>query len=386
MAYLALWNITRSRVDNEKPDYIFETNSCLNTVAFSKTETALIAAGTISGELIIWSLSNELESRVASCSCVEGGHQDAVNKVFWISQSSFTEYSSLISAEYHLVSIGSDGQIICWSLQKNYTSEFNLRPVKSFQVRGKDQSRGVLYENGAFDVTASHLFSNGGVENAARPVGLTTAVFSPHCSEGASSCTFQLLIGTESGGVLMAQLEVPDWTPNPVSEGEYTHTLPSPIKYVLARYSAPIHSVAWSPINRNLVAVSGAFPGVHMYNVLEVSRIYTFAIEEGQLFSLHFPLSNERFSEQNRCLIVCGSEGGDVVIYDLPSGTNTEDEARQPMKYCVLKCKAAENKSNPVFCMAVNDENDSLMAVGCKDGTASIFDTSRLKFFSPYPV
>lgn len=52
-AYLALWNITRSRVDNEKPDYIFEINSCLNTVAFSETETALIAAGTISGKFPI---------------------------------------------------------------------------------------------------------------------------------------------------------------------------------------------------------------------------------------------------------------------------------------------------------------------------------------------
>ncbi len=42
-------------------------------------------------------------------------------------------------------------------------------------------------------------------ENRDRPLGISSAAFSPHTQEG-------LLLGTDSGGVLVGQFQVPDWS------------------------------------------------------------------------------------------------------------------------------------------------------------------------------
>ncbi len=49
-----------------------------------------------------------------------------------------------------------------------------------------------------------------------------------------------------------------------IAESDFTCAHPSPVKYVLARYSAPVHTVAWSTFHRYLVAASGAFQGIHV--------------------------------------------------------------------------------------------------------------------------
>nr|CDS16589.1 wd40 repeat [Echinococcus granulosus] len=381
-AYLALWNVTKSHVDPVKPDYIFETNCCVSSMAFCNEDAPLVAGGTVSGELIIWSLSKEGDSRVAACGCIEGGHQDSVTGIFWISQKDLNTYTSSFTTEHHLVTVGADGRIICWNLQKMHSSVFSLKPVRIYQVTGKDQSSGSLR-----DVNACSKSSEGlGSEGATHSVGISTATFSPHSTETNLGHPLHLplfLLGTESGGVLIAHLEVLHWTSS-TSGPEFTNALASPVKYVLARYFAPIHCVAWSFSDRNLATVSGAFPGVHIYNILERTRIYTLGTEEGQIFAMYFLHSPSSRSYQYRSLLACGSARGTITVYDLRygsdvSGDSNEGEVFVSTKRCVLQCRTDASAANPVMCMASSDGVDSLMAVGSRDGTVTIFDTSNVK-------
>ncbi|VDK32044.1 unnamed protein product [Taenia asiatica] len=374
-AYLVLWNVTKIHVDPEKPDYIFETNCCINAVAFCNEDAPLVAGGTVSGELVIWSLSKERDNRVAACSCVEGGHQDSVTEVFWISQKGLNTYSSNLTREHHLVTVGADGRIICWNLKKTQPSAFILKPVGSYQVTGKDQSSGPLGDTYVCNKSSEGLGSEGDM----RSVGISTAAFSPQSTETNLPV---FLLGTESGGVLVAHLEVLDWTASSSDSG-LTNGLTSPVKYVLARYFTPIHCVAWSFSHRNLVAVSGAFPGVHIYNILERTRIYTLGTEEGQIFAMHFLRGPSSQSYQHRSLLACGSARGTVAVYDLHyngdiSGDNNESDVFAPIKRCVLQCHKEPSASNPVMCMVSSDNINCLTAVGGKDGTVAIFDTSNL--------
>ncbi|KAL5111343.1 Cytoplasmic dynein 2 intermediate chain 2 [Taenia crassiceps] len=347
----------------------------MNAVAFCNEDAPLVAGGTISGELVIWSLSKECDSRVAACGCVEGGHQDSITGIFWIPRRGLNTYVSKLTAGHHLVTVGADGRIICWSLQETQPSVFTLKPVRIYQITGKDQLSGPLG-----DVYA-HNKSNAspGSEGDTRSVGISTAAFSPHSTETNFP---SFLLGTESGGVLVAHLEVLDWTASS-SDSDFTNAPASPVKYVLARYFAPIHSVTWSFSHRNLVAVSGAFPGVQIYNILERTRIYTLGTEEGQIFAIRFLRDSSPQGYQHRSLLACGSARGTAAVYDLHcgsevSGGSNESEVFAPIKHCVLQCHQESSAVNSIMCMASNDSANPLTAVGSRDGTVVIFDTSNL--------
>ncbi len=53
---------------------------------------------------------------MAASTCGDG-HQDAVNSVAWLPNSGAFPTGSHVAEEYHLVSFGSDGRVICWTLQ-----------------------------------------------------------------------------------------------------------------------------------------------------------------------------------------------------------------------------------------------------------------------------
>lgn len=177
----------------------------------------------ILGELIIWTLANELSSRVASYGSAEGGHCDSINHLNWLTLN-HSRSQSYMNHEHHLVTFGGDGHIICWRLSMNQSSgKAGLEVVKvwdyrinkvtysnlaekpfthsrfRYRVTGQDQIGSTTD-----DLHAPRMLSNS-FENGYRPLGISCAVFSPHSDDN-------LLIGTDSGDALLATFQVSDWT------------------------------------------------------------------------------------------------------------------------------------------------------------------------------
>nr|VZH96693.1 unnamed protein product [Spirometra erinaceieuropaei] len=204
-SYLVLWNICRDPIRSEAPDYVFETNSCVNCVVFRPQHSSILACGTFSGELMIWTLADELGSLVSSRGGASGGHQDAINHLHWFSPESVflgTSKSGQCGANEHLVSFGADGRIICWTLAMD-SREPTLTPIKIYQICGRDQL-GAAVQDRLYSVSA--LGGTEGIPSTSldHPLGITTAVFSPQNQES-------LLVGTESGGLLCCRFDVVDW-------------------------------------------------------------------------------------------------------------------------------------------------------------------------------
>ncbi|VDL94790.1 unnamed protein product [Schistocephalus solidus] len=181
------------------------------------------------GELMIWTLTDELGSLVASRGGASGGHQDAINYIHWFTTESVylgASKSGRSGASEHLVSFGADGRIISWTLKMD-SREPTLTPIKmyiqstfgenfrppvtaphpcptySYQIFGRDQLGAAVQDR------LCSVLSFGGTEGSTstsldHPLGISTAVFSPHNPES-------LLIGTESGGLLCCKFNVVDW-------------------------------------------------------------------------------------------------------------------------------------------------------------------------------
>ena len=92
-------------------------------------------------------------------------------------------------------------------MQSNEAGNYlTLNTDRSYQITGKDQCGGLI------DDTYT-IFKTLDTQRTSRPVGISSAAFSPHCSKGISSRLPPLLLGSESGGVLFASLEELEWTP-----------------------------------------------------------------------------------------------------------------------------------------------------------------------------
>ncbi|VDL94789.1 unnamed protein product [Schistocephalus solidus] len=160
----------------------------------------------------------------------------------------------------------------------------------------------------------------------------------------------------------------------------FDHKFPSPVSFSLARFSAPIHCVSWSPFHRNLVAASGAFQGIHVssfwclgpnmlkllrswislavFNVLERTRLMVIDSGEGQIFSI-------MFSPHGPFYILAGTEAGSILLFDLRgsiqtgSGTQITPNANANSIYASLAkkfelAKKSEKELNAVMSLAFN--------------------------------
>ena len=86
---------------------------------------------------------------------------------------------------------------------------YTISSCLSYQITGRDQCGGLVDDT----YTPSNIHET---QRTARPVGIASAAFSPQCNEGVKwrHCRIPpLLLGTESGGVLVANLDELEWSP-----------------------------------------------------------------------------------------------------------------------------------------------------------------------------
>eukprot|EP00794_Sanderia_malayensis_P005363 gene5363-6034_t len=234
---LCSWNIDMRNINMEKADRSLDVECCLTSVAFHPEHPPLLAAGTFTGELIIWDLSQDDDNFITNSSHRDETHQEPITKVFWLPN------TSLRSRRYKLVSASCDGKLFLW--------EFN-------QI-----SKKLKLEKGFVLLTDS-------IPTTMRPgklrrdseMGVTCVSFSKFDAD-------IFFVGTEGGNVFKCSMSA---TKRPSKDFTSDMELVSPVTLALQPHIGPVYSVDCSPHHRNILMSCGTDTTVNVRSALQVTH------------------------------------------------------------------------------------------------------------------
>ena len=132
---LCVWNLRREDVDPRKPDQTFETDSCLQCVAWHPVDPAVVAAGSFDGEVHVWDVRGDAdgdgdgdgkENRrsndgfVARSAVSDASHREPVVSVAWLrsARAAGTRAGRGATRTHDVCSFGSDGRVLVWDFSK----------------------------------------------------------------------------------------------------------------------------------------------------------------------------------------------------------------------------------------------------------------------------
>ena len=110
---ICCWSLFRGDFRPDDPSHALEYSSCFTVIACHPSHPSLLAAGTFSGEILIYDLSSPDDSLRASTEIHEYFHREPITALHWERMSVTTENTR---DSYQLVSLSGDGKILWWSL------------------------------------------------------------------------------------------------------------------------------------------------------------------------------------------------------------------------------------------------------------------------------
>ncbi|KAK4470327.1 hypothetical protein MN116_005892 [Schistosoma mekongi] len=329
-------------------------------------------------DLVVWNLANSNDHLLANIGGIQGGHKDCINQICWISYNLEHDLRILNSnniilyaTTYRLLSSGSDGRIVCWQIDLRYSGK--VKCVKIFQIRNKDQSPLPIssHSNSLRNYTLLRSSLPESINND-KAVNIT-------CLSLAKNDPEKFIVGTETGGILLCQINPINWDET-CNEFLDEH-LQSPLKFSLARQDGPIYSVDWSKFYPNLILVSGFNQCIQLFSVLQRSPLISIDPNEGSIlvaeFSSHLPN-----------IFVCITEYNRILIYDLNSNVeinsvnNHLDEEKlhdfQPEVLYTLTPQIDNEIHSAVISGRLNEKDSRLVATGNTDGIVYVWDFGNL--------
>ncbi|CAH8516838.1 unnamed protein product [Schistosoma turkestanicum] len=374
----ALWNVSNETLVFDTPKQKYVTNSCLMCIKFHPVVPSLLAGGTFTGDLVVWNRANENDHLLASIGGMNNGHKDCINQINWISGSLESSLQNLTfnnitqyTTTYQLLSAGSDGRVICWRIDLRHSGKVDC--VKIFQIRHKDQNSLPI---------SSHLNSfknqNPFRSNLSETITNDEAV-NITCVSLAKNDPENFVVGTETGGLLICQINSVDW--NKTHKESLDEHLQSPVKFSLARQDGPIYSVDWSKFHPNLILVSGFNHCIQLFNILQKSPLISIDPNDGLVhvveFSSHLPNIFMCITEYNHILVydLIGDEG----INTIYNSFNEEKQYNfQPELLYTLTSQIDSDAYNTVVSAKLNEQDSKLIATGNTSGVAYIWDFGNL--------
>lgn len=208
-------------IDKWAPEMILDTESCVTALAFHPREPSIIAAGTFSGELVVWDVQRGLraeDNESGEDAAIPSNdsnldpllfktriddylHREAVCGLAWVKDPSLTD-------EYLLVSVSCEGKMLLWS-QKNKL----IHPISCSQVavepsalkRDKGGVRGGKVDDGS-DEEEDRLRRGASKRvdssSSLRGIGVSTMCALPETNG------FPCIVGGESGFLMKCELSV----------------------------------------------------------------------------------------------------------------------------------------------------------------------------------
>ncbi|CAH8593001.1 unnamed protein product [Schistosoma haematobium] len=374
----ALWNVSNETLVINTPQQKYVTDTCLMCIKFHPTVPSLLAGGTFTGDLVVWNRTNENDHLLTSIGSMHSGHKDCINQISWIRNSLESNLQNLTSEKisrytttYRLLSSGSDGRIVCWRIDLCHLGNVNC--VKIFQIRHKDQSP-LPISNHFNSLKKCSLFRSDLSEtiNSDRAVNIT-------CISLAKNDPEKFVVGTETGGLLICQINSVNW--NETYKESLEEYIQSPVRFSLTRQDGPIYSVDWSKFYPNLIIACGFNHCIQLFNVLQKSPLISLDPNYGSILVVEFSsyLSN---------IFICITEYHHILIYDLTGDEeinlmyNCFNEEKlyslQPELLYTLTSQIDNDIQSTIVSAILNEKDSKLVATGSTSGIVYVWDFGNL--------
>ena len=377
---LCVWNLRREDVDPRKPDQTFETDSCLQCVAWHPVDPAVVAAGSFDGEVHVWDVRGDAdgdgdgdgkENRrsndgfVARSAVSDASHREPVVSVAWLrsARAAGTRAGRGATRTHDVCSFGSDGRVLVWDFSKAEIQREDAEdpsersktdptvrrvPFPSFgyetrppadAARERGFVRGIAAASFIPTARASGDPSSANAANTATTVTTMTTdtVQNAHvrAREGSRepSSTSSFLLGCDGGAVLEclmrhgAEAGAAAFARECAAGSVPAMRSPATAEYEPHRGAA--HGVCAHPSEPGLFLSCGADGALKLFaRRARRSPVARLEPRAGALFCA-------AWSPARPALAACGTSGGTVVLYDLLEafssidsidGTGTNDE------------------------------------------------------------
>lgn len=277
---LCVWNLGRKALQATKPDVRITLDSCLQCVAFHPTHPALVAGGTINGEVVVWDLSREGDMQRARSALTDLSHREPVTQLQWHFNASAASRHSSKEAAYQLLSVGSDGRVLVWNWQKMD------KPLFAYELTWA--VRGGAGRKNVWGGTCMAAASSDEVEG----------------DRGA------YIVGTDGGPVFKCLLHHNSHSMDEFAKAGGSARLVSPIKTEYQAHAGPVQGAHCAPSQPGIFATCG-IDGTLRVSSQRVRRpLLSFEPSGSYLYSC-------QWSPCRPLVLAAGAGNGKLAVYDL---------------------------------------------------------------------
>ncbi|GFU40317.1 WD repeat-containing protein 34 [Trichonephila clavipes] len=315
-----LWSLGRKDFDPKKPNLTLETDCCITCVSFHPELPAVIVAGKLNGEILLWDISREDDPLLASTEAAIFNHREPITGLHWMLQ-----YGKQNKIEFASSSL--DGKILLWSYEAG-----TLKLDNGFVILAKQLPRN-------FHIKTRR-------ENA--EIGVTSMTIN---SEDRNI----FVIGIEGGGIFQCLFD----SLVPATYASFSPiSLKSPISMGFERHNGQVTTVQFSPFSRNVFLSAGTDGELRIYSLLQPKPLLILQLPNGGI-------NTAQWSPIRPLVFSCVSNNGQLHMWDL------KVDEKSPIESIPLTVEKSSGLS-----LQNNKKNPSLLATSCSDGTVQVWELS----------
>mmetsp|Transcript_17406 Transcript_17406/g.18148 ORF Transcript_17406/g.18148 Transcript_17406/m.18148 type:complete len:887 (+) Transcript_17406:60-2720(+) len=400
VSYLLLWDF-RQLV---RPQVLLQSPHDILSFRFNLSNSNLIAGGTISGQVVLWDISESLQSNGTKnkkgndinnqsnippvglgletdddinssddpiclpkyVSNVDHSHKRAVSDIFWLPSHVQINYrGQLVSNEYldgncyQFITVAGDGQILVWDIRYEQIGNDELRHIgraKHVPFEKTSTKDGGAYKLLWTPIFRAHLKRMEGVGE----LSICRAAYCTNPSQP-TQLKSQVLLSTEEGDILSADLSGKKLdNSNKEDEDEDGNDSNDFVRWMALDHSRPAVSLQISPFFSNIILSVGDWK-FHIWKIGEDQPLFT-----SPMSSSH--MTAGAWSPTRPAVLIVACADGSLMAWDFT------DSSYRPS----VEMKATHTKITSMEFLSSNiNSRQQLLAVGDESGTLHIFEIPR---------
>ncbi|PNF15363.1 WD repeat-containing protein 34 [Cryptotermes secundus] len=246
-----LFNINRQDFSDSAPSKTLETRSCVTSLSAHPYEPSILAAGTFSGEVLIWNLQKDDDCLISSSANVPGAHRDAVSQVSWVRNLDPTQQWPV------LVSAGHDGRVLVWQIG-THSGTIQLRE--------------------GFVILLEHIKYTGPGKSVPSPVGGAgiDMELGVTCFSFTAQDLTTFVVGVDGGGLLLCSTVAAK--PAPVHSEV---PLKDPVLNAFEKHQGAVTCIQCSLHHKNMFISCGTDSEIRIYHTEQVTPVQIIYVEGG---------------------------------------------------------------------------------------------------------